>query len=60
MWDYQQKQLLADGLGVPVYKLFIFEDYENHREMLEKLLISATDREISAIAEIIKIVLAIK
>ena len=58
--SFSKLQLLAEGLGVPVYKLFIFADYENHREMLEKLLISATDKEINAIAEIVKIVLAIK
>ena len=58
--SFNKLQLIADGLGVPVYKLFVFTDYENHREMLEKLLISATDKEINAISEIVKIVLAIK
>jgi len=58
--SFNKIPLLAKGLGVPVYKLFVFAESENHREMLDKLLDSAQDKEINSIAEIVKIVLAMK
>ncbi len=58
--SFNKIPLLAKGLGVPIYKLFVFTDSENNKEMLEKLLNSATDKEINSIAEIVKIVLSIK
>ena len=54
--------LLAKGLGVPVYKLFISADNDNS-DKIEKLLTllqTANEKEINAIIEIIKTVLAIK
>ena len=52
--------LLAKALNVPVYKLFVFEADIDNKEKLEYLLNSATEKEINALAEIIKTILAIK
>ena len=58
--SFNKLPLIADGLGVPVYKLFVFADGENNREIADKLLVSATDKEINSITEVIKIILALK
>lgn len=58
--SFNKLPLLAKVLGVPEYKLFVFTDSENNRENLDLLLDSATDKEINAITDMVKIVLAIK
>ena len=58
--SFNKLPLLANALNVPIYKLFVFADSENNKEALESLLISATDKEINAITDIVKTVLAIK
>ena len=58
--SFNKLPLLAKALNVPIYKLFVFADSENNKEALESLLISATDKEINAITDIVKTVLAIK
>lgn len=58
--SFNKLPLLAKALGVPVYKLFVFTDSENNKETLEALLKSATDKEINAITDVIKTILAIK
>lgn len=58
--SFNKLPLLAKALNVPVYKLFVFTDSENSKEVLENLLSSATDKEINVIADIIKSVLALK
>lgn len=58
--SFNKLPILAKGLGIPVYKLFVFSDGENHKEMLDKLLVSATDKEINIISEVIKIILSSK
>lgn len=58
--SFNKLPLLAKALGVPEYKLFVFTDSENNRENLDLLLDSATDKEINAITDMVKIVLAIK
>ena len=51
---------MAKALNIPVYKLFIFEADIDNKEKLEYLLNSATEKEINALIEIVKIILAIK
>lgn len=58
--SFNKLPLLAKALGVPEYKLFVFTDSENNRENLDLLLDSATDKEINAITDMVKIVLAVK
>ena len=58
--SFNKLPLLAKALNVPIYKLFVIADSENNKEALESLLISATDKEINAITDIVKTVLAIK
>ena len=58
--SFNKLPLLAKALNVPVYKLFVFTDSENNKDVLESLLSSATDREINAITDIVKTILAIK
>lgn len=58
--SFNKLPLLAKALGVPVYKLFVFTDTENNTEALETLLSSATDKEINAITDVVKTILAIK
>lgn len=58
--SFNKLPLIAEGLGVPVYKLFVFIDSENKKETIDNLLNSANDKEINAIAEIIKTVLSLK
>ena len=58
--SFNKLPLIAKGLGIPVYKLFVNSDSENNREKLDYLLKSATEKEISAITEIVKTVLSIK
>jgi len=52
--SFNKLPLIATGLCVPVYKLFISDDGSNNKEVLEFLLSSATEKEINVIAEIIK------
>lgn len=58
--SFNKLPLLAKALGVPVYKLFVFADSENNKEVLDSLLSSATDKEINAITDIVKTLLALK
>ena len=58
--SFNKLPLLAKALNVPVYKLFVFTDSESNREVLESLLKSATDKEINAITDVVKTILAIK
>ena len=58
--SFNKLPLIAKALGVPVYKLFVFTDSDNNKEVLESLLNSATDKEINAIADVVKTILAIK
>ena len=58
--SFNKLPLLAKALGVPEYKLFVFTDSENNRENLDLLLDFAIDKEINAITDMVKIVLAIK
>jgi len=58
--SFNKLPLLAKALNVPVYKLFVFVDSENNKEILESLLSSATDKEINAIVDVVKTILAIK
>ena len=58
--SFNKLPLFANALGVPVYKLFVFDDTENDEKTLELLLNSATDKEIKAITEVVKTILAIK
>ena len=52
--------LLAEALGVEVYKLFVFVDLENDPDVILKLLESATGKEQAVIADIINSVLSLK
>lgn len=58
--SFNKLPLLAKALSVPVYKLFVFTDFEDNKELLEYLLTSASDKELNAITDIVKTVLAIK
>ncbi len=58
--SFNKLPLLANALNVPVYKLFVFADSENNKGILESLLSSATDKEINAITDIVKTILAMK
>ena len=58
--SFNKLPLLAKALNVPVYKLFVFADSENNKEVLESLLESATDKEINAITDVVKTMLAMK
>lgn len=58
--SFNKLPIIADAIGVPVYKLFVFADYENNREVIDELLNSATAKEINAIADVIRTLLAIK
>lgn len=58
--SFNKLPLLARALGVPVYKLFVFTESDNNKEILESLLESATDKEVNAITDVIKTILALK
>ena len=58
--SFNKLPLLAKGLGVPVYKLFVFNEIETDSKALQDLLSSATQKELNAITDIIKTILAIK
>lgn len=58
--SFNKLPMLAKALEVPVYKLFISTDFENNKDVLESLLASATDKEINAITDVVKTILAIK
>ena len=58
--SFNKLPLLAKALGVPVYKLFVFADSENNKEVLDSLLSSATDKEINAIDELFILFLTVK
>ncbi len=58
--SFNKLPLIADGLGVDVYKLFVFADKENNKEAVDALLTSATDKEINVIKDIVKTLLAMK
>ena len=58
--SFNKLPLLAKALNVPVYKLFINTDFDSNKETLESLLNSATDKEINALTDIVRTILAIK
>ena len=51
--------LLADALGIDVYKLFVFVDLENDPDVLLKLIKTATLKEQAVIAEVTRTILAL-
>ena len=58
--SFNKLPLLAEALEIPIYKLFIFTDSENNKEILNELLESATTKEINAIASVVKTMLALR
>lgn len=61
--SFNKLPLIANALGVPVYKLFVFSDFSNDtdtRKELEELLNSATEKELRVISDITKSVLSLK
>lgn len=58
--SFNKLTLIAEALSVPVYKLFVFADAENNKEVLDELLNSATEKEINIIVDIVKTLLAMK
>ena len=58
--SFNKLPLLAEALEIPIYKLFIFTDLENNKEVLNELLDSATTKEINAIASVVKTMLALR
>jgi len=58
--SFNKLPLLAEGLGVPVYKLFVFTESETNTEAIQELINSATSKELNALTDIIKVVLALK
>ena len=58
--SFNKIPLLANALKVPVYKLFVFCDFENDTSALDKLLKSADVKEINAIKKITELILSIK
>ena len=58
--SFNKLPLLAEGLGVPVYKLFVFTESETSTKVIQELINSATSKELNALADIIKTVLALK
>ena len=52
--SFNKLPLLASGLSVPVYKLFVSTDSTNNKDILEFLLSSANEKELNVICEIIK------
>jgi len=52
--------LIADALGVPVYKLFVFTDFESNPNALMDLLKTANPTEMRILESIIKHVLMLK
>lgn len=58
--SFTRLPIMAKGLGVPVYKLFVYADCENNREALDFLLNSATDKEINAIVDVVNTILALR
>ena len=60
--SFNKLHLLADALGVPIYKLFIPTDFsydEVKREELNTLLDSATDKELNVIFDVVKAILVL-
>lgn len=58
--SFNKLPLIAEGLGIPVYKLFVFEEGEGNKEIAVNLLNSATEKELNAITDILKTILSLK
>jgi transcriptional regulator with XRE-family HTH domain len=58
--SFNKLPLLAKALNVPVYKLFVFTDFDNNKDTLFSLLNSATEKEVNVITEVITSILALK
>lgn len=58
--SFNRLPLLAKGLGVPVYKLFVLSDEEVKSDELYFYIKSATNKEINAITEVVKTILSLK
>ncbi len=56
---FSRLPLLADALGIDVYKLFVFVDLENDPDALLKLVKTATLKEQAVIAEVTRTILAL-
>lgn len=52
--------LLAEALGVEIYKLFVFVDVENDPNALSKLMETATEKEQAVIVSVIQSILSLK
>ena len=57
---FSRLPFIAEGLSVPVYKLFVFNNCENNKELINALLESASEKEINVIAEVVRTILALK
>lgn len=51
--------LLADALGIEIYKLFVFVDFDNNPDVITELAKTATQREQELIATIMKAILSL-
>ena len=58
--SFNKIPILANALNVPVYKLFISYDFENDTKALDKLLKTASSKEIKVIEKIVQNVLSLK
>lgn len=58
--SFNKIPILAEGLGVPIYKLFVFTEFESNTVAIQKLLNTATPKEINVLTDIIKAILALK
>ena len=58
--SFDKIPLIAEILGVPVYKLFVFVDFENDKESLQNLLSSATKTELHVLETVIEKILMLK
>lgn len=52
--------LLAEALGIEVYKLFVFVDIENDPEAINKLMETATEKEKNVIMSVVQSILSLK
>lgn len=58
--SFNKLPLIAAGLSVPVYKLFVSADNDNNKNTLDFLLSSANEKEINVITEIVKSLLTLE
>ena len=53
---FSKLPLIAEALGVPVYKLFVFADFESNHTDFKNLLEAMTDEEISIAKAVINLI----